>query len=76
MVFKFIICKTRVIPSFNLTLGLDYDPSTINSINARLMLSVCKLKDGITKQKTFSYDEIRSYYEKNFASKVYNILKT
>ncbi len=50
------------------TLGLDYDPSTINSINARLMLSVCKLKDGITKQKTFSYDEIRSYYEKNFAN--------
>ncbi len=32
------------------------------------MLSVCKLKDGITKQKTFSYDEIRSYYEKNFAN--------
>lgn len=47
-------------------LGLDYDPSTINSINSSLMLSVCKLRDGITKQKTFSYDEIRSYYERNF----------
>ncbi len=50
------------------TLGLDYDPSTINNINASLMLSVCKLKDGITRQKTFSYNEIRSYYEKNFAN--------
>lgn len=48
------------------TLELDYDPSTINSINASLMLSVCKLKDGITKQKNFSYDEIRSYYERYF----------
>ncbi|HAB65872.1 MAG TPA: hypothetical protein DCE23_00750 [Firmicutes bacterium] len=49
-------------------LGLDYDPSTINSINSSLMLSVCKLRDGITKQKTFSYDEIRSYYDNNFAT--------
>lgn len=47
------------------SLGLDYDPSTINNINASLMLSVCKLKDGITKQKTFSYDEIYSHYERN-----------
>ncbi len=49
-------------------LGLDYDPSTINSINASLMLSVCKLKDGITRQKTFSYDEIHLFYERNFAN--------
>lgn len=45
-------------------LDLSYDESTINNINNTLMLSVCKLKDGISKQKTFSYDEIRSYYEK------------
>ncbi len=53
-------------PEIIKTLGLDYDPSTINSMNSILMLSVCKLKDGITKQKTFGYDEIRSYYESNF----------
>ncbi len=50
------------------TLGLDYDTSTINRINASLMLGVCKLKDGITKQKTFGYDEILDYYNKNYAN--------
>lgn len=46
-------------------LNLDVDVSTINRIIANLMLSFCKLSDGITKIRSFSYDEIYNYYSNN-----------
>ena len=46
-------------------LGLNIDPSTANRVIANLMLAVCKLRDGITKEKSFSREEVMEYYEKN-----------
>ena len=45
-------------------LNLKMDESTIIRMINILMLSVCKLKDGIKKSE-FSYDEINDFYEKN-----------
>lgn len=44
-------------------LDLDITDTSANKAANNLMLSVCKYKDGIRKSHTFSYDEIKKYYE-------------
>ncbi len=46
-------------------LNLDLQVSAINRVISNLMLSVCKLKDGILKEQTFSLEDVYSYYLKN-----------
>lgn len=46
-------------------LNLNWKTSAINNCINLLMLSVCKLKDGIYRQREFSLDEIGDYYVRN-----------
>ena len=46
-------------------LGLDYGETTIHQTIINLMLSVCRLKDGIKRDKTFSFEQVYSYYINN-----------
>ncbi len=48
-------------------LKLDMSKTTIHRMLYELMLSVCKLKDGITKERTFTIGQIYSYYITNFS---------
>ena len=58
--------ERKSITSVKEELDLDYVPSAIGNMIYNLMLSVCKLKDGITKNKSFTIDEIKEYYEKYY----------
>lgn len=51
------------VPAIIKKLQLPYGPSAVNKSIYLLMLSVCKLKDGIKKDKTFSLEQIYSYYK-------------
>ena len=44
-------------------LNLDIEVTSVNRIIASLMLAVCKYKDGIVKEKTFTKEEIVAFYE-------------
>ncbi len=44
-------------------LNLNLDVTTISKLVYDLMLSVCKFKDGIEKEKTFSFEEVYTYYQ-------------
>ena len=46
-------------------LNLDMSLSVVNSIINELMLSFCKLENGIKAAPKFSYDEIKKYYDEN-----------
>lgn len=46
-------------------LNLDIDAQTVIRIVYNLMISACKLKNGITKENSFSIEEVKEYYEKN-----------
>ncbi len=45
-------------------LNLDCKNSVINNCINELMLDTCKLRDGMYKEKEFSYDEILDYYNR------------
>ncbi len=51
------------IPEIIKKLNLDFNETSANKAANNLMLSVCKHKDGIRKGHTFSYEEIKEYYE-------------
>lgn len=50
------------IPLIKEKLNLNCGPTTINNTLYNLMISVCKLQDGITKDKTFTFEQIYTYY--------------
>lgn len=52
-------------PEIVKTLNLNCDITTVGNMVYELMLSICKFKDGIKKEKTFSFEEVQAYYEKN-----------
>lgn len=54
------------LPTIIEKLQLDFGLATINKTINSLMLSVCKLKDGIKIDKTFSFDQVYSYYTNNY----------
>lgn len=54
----------EAVKALNLDIELSTAERTINS----LMLAVCKLKDGITKEKCFKKEEISEYYRENYAN--------
>lgn len=47
-------------------LQLDFESTTINKTINSLMLSVCKLKDGIKIDRNFSFEQVYSYYTNNY----------
>lgn len=51
------------VPEIIKELNLDVKDSSVNKAANYLMLSVCKHMDGIRKSHTFSYEEIKEYYE-------------
>ena len=53
------------IPVVKDKLNLDFDTTTVSNAVNNLMVSVCKLRDGIIKNKTFKFDEIYSCYKNN-----------
>lgn len=58
--------KLRIgIPEIRRTLGLSLENSSVNRAANSLMLSVCKHKEGIRAGNTFSYEEIRKYYDEH-----------
>lgn len=56
------------IPEIKEKLKLDNNSSTLNILIYNLMLSVCKLKDGIKKDKTFTPEQIYNYYINNYSN--------
>lgn len=54
------------IPAIIEKLQLDFEAQTINKTINSLMLSVCKLKDGIKKDKTFPFEQVYSYFNDNY----------
>lgn len=46
-------------------LGLKYEKTAINNIINSLMLAMCKLKDGITKEVNFTINDVINYYNKH-----------
>lgn len=54
------------IPAIIEKLQLDFGATTISKTISSLMLSVCKLKDGIKKDKTFSFEQVYSYFMNNY----------
>ena len=52
-------------------LNLDLKVSAINRVISSLMLSVCKLKDGILKEHTFSLEDVYAYYLRNHMNMTY-----
>lgn len=56
------------IPAIIEKLQLDFGSSAINKTINSLMLSVCKLKDGIKRDKTFSFEQVYSYFTNNYTS--------
>ena len=60
--------ERRSVPEIIKKLQLNGKGSTINQVINELMLSVCKLQDGIKKERTFSFDEVSSYYNRNVSS--------
>ena len=46
-------------------LNLNVGSSTILSSIYSLMLSICKLQNGITLNYRFSYEDVKNYYDKN-----------
>lgn len=53
------------IPEIKERLGLDVQTTSINNAVYSIMISVCKLKEGIKKQREFTYEEIVDYYERH-----------
>lgn len=53
------------VPEIIEKLNLNFDPSTLNKTIVTLMISCCKLKDGIKKINYFSYEDICEYYINN-----------
>ena len=49
---------------FKEKLNLTYEVSWINKTILDYMLAICKLKDGITKSRQFTYDEVMEHYLK------------
>lgn len=47
----------------NTILKTNYSEDEIKTIINELMLSICKLKNGFTKENTFTYEEICTYYK-------------
>ncbi len=56
--------ERKSVPTIIEELHLDLKTTTVNRVVWELMLSVCKLKDGVTKEQTFSLEEVYSYYLK------------
>lgn len=54
------------IPEIKEMLQLDFAETTISKAISFLMLSVCKLKDGIKKDKTFPFEQVYSYFNDNY----------
>ena len=54
------------VPTIMEKLQLDFGSTTINKIINSLMLSVCKLKDGIKRENTFSFEIVYSYFTSNY----------
>lgn len=46
-------------------LNLDNKTTSVNNCVNNLLLSVCKLRDGMFKEQVFTYDEIKDYYDRN-----------
>lgn len=49
-------------------LNLDFRTTAISRTLYNLMVSVCKLKDGITKDKTFTFEQVYTYYLNHYNS--------
>ena len=47
----------------NALLKTNYSEDEIKTIINELMLSICKLKNGLTKENTFTYEEVTTYYK-------------
>ena len=56
--------ERKSVPTIIEELHLDLKTTTVNRVVWELMLSVCKLKDGVTKEQIFSLEEVYSYYLK------------
>lgn len=54
--------ERMVAPEIIKRLQLNAKKSTVNNVINRIMLSVCKLKDGIKNNKTFSFQQVYSYF--------------
>ncbi len=52
------------IPQIIERLNLEYKQTSVNRAANTLMLSVCKYRDGLRKNNTFTYEQIREYYDK------------
>lgn len=53
------------IPEIIKRLNLEFNSSVVNKTANMLMLAVCKYKDGIRKENSFSFEEIQEYFEKH-----------
>lgn len=53
------------LPKITEELGLDYSESTLIHLVDEVLLSVCRYREGITKEATFTPEEIADYYERN-----------
>ena len=55
--------KRKSIPEIRKELNVPFETIVINKMLSNYMLSFCRLKDGIQKIETFSYEEIKEYYK-------------
>ncbi len=63
--------ERKSVPAIIKELNLDLKTSAINRVISNLMLSVCKLRDGIVKETTFSFEDIYAYYLRNHQNMSY-----
>ena len=54
------------LPAIKERLNLECATSVINKTIYNIMISVCKYKDGIKKNKTFPLEQVIEYYQKNY----------
>lgn len=53
------------IPEIAKRLDLNFKTTTINNCVNSLLLAVCKLRDGIVREKEYTFEEIEAYYNKH-----------
>ncbi len=63
--------ERKSVPVIIKELNLDLKVSAINRVISNLMLSVCKLRDGILREQTFSFEQIYDYYLRNYQKMSY-----
>lgn len=75
MYFRMNGVDKKSVPEIIKQLKLPYSDSAVNELIYKLMLAVCKYKDGIKKSNEYCYEDVLNYYN-NYKNDMPNYIKT